>query len=186
VAREDESTKTGANSQDANRAGAARQRTAARSLLVTGLILGVGIAGSFDEILVHQLLQWHKFYWTTSLSVGTFSDGLFHLFTVALLLWGAYRLWRYRPEWPSAWRAEALAAILIGAGAFNLYDGVVQHLLFHWHLVNEFACPSPNINNSMLTCPADLPYEIGWIAVALVLLIAGLLWRRAQHRQVRR
>lgn len=163
--------------------GAAQRTPVARSLLITGLILGVGIAGSLDEILVHQLLQWHKFYWTASISVGTFSDGLFHIFSVAMLLWGAYRLWRYRPQWPGAWRSEALAAILIGAGAFNLYDGVAQHLLFHWHLVNEFVCPSPYINNSLLTCPADLPYEIGWIAVALALLAGGFLWRRSLRAQ---
>jgi uncharacterized membrane protein len=166
--------------------GSLRQRSTSRSLLLTGFILGVGIAGSLDEILVHQLLQWHKFYWTSSPSVGTFSDGVFHLFTVALLLWGAYRLWRYRPEWTDRWRAWALAAILIGVGAFNLYDGLVQHLVFHWHLVNEFVCPSPYANNSILTCPADLPYEFGWIAVALVVLAVGLLWRRTQQRQARR
>lgn len=81
-------------------------------------------------------------------------------------------------------RRDALsAAILIGAGGFNLYDGLVQHLVLHLHLVKEYVCGSPTTNNSLASCPSDLPYELTWIAIAAVLLLIGLLrWRRVTAR----
>jgi hypothetical protein len=32
------------------------------------------------------------------------------------------------------------AGILMGAGGFNFYDGVIQHAILHFHLVNEHVC----------------------------------------------
>lgn len=155
-------------------------RTPLRPALVTGLMLGVGIAGFIDEAVFHQLLQWHTFYWGTTEHGRILSDGLFHIGSTLLLLWGAARLWRDRAT-PDRRRSTAiLAGILIGAGGFNAYDGVVQHLILHLHLVNEHVCPQPLADNSIATCPRDVPYEIIWIAVGLAVTAAGFLtWRRA-------
>jgi uncharacterized membrane protein len=35
---------------------------AERSLLWPGVLVGVGVAGSVDQIVLHQLLRWHHFY----------------------------------------------------------------------------------------------------------------------------
>ncbi len=37
-------------------------RRLTRSVLFTGILIGIGIAGFLDETLFHQLLQWHAFY----------------------------------------------------------------------------------------------------------------------------
>ncbi len=71
-----------------------------------------------------------------------------------------------------------MAGILIGGGGFNTYDGVIQHVILHLHLVNEHVCPKLNINNSVATCTNDIPLEIVWIAVGSALLAAGILWWR--------
>lgn len=46
-----------------------------------GVVLGIGIAGSLDEIVLHQVLQWHNFYTDASERWRIISDGLFHLFS---------------------------------------------------------------------------------------------------------
>src|ERR687886_155368 len=102
----------------------------------------------------------------------------FHLLTLALLVWSALRLWQTPAEHLEGQRRALLGAVLMGAGGFNLYDGLVQHVLLHLHLVNEFVCPSPQANNSVATCPADTPFEVAWLVVAVALLIAGILWWR--------
>ena len=67
--------------------------------IVTGVLLGIGIAGFIDESLFHQLLQWHNFYWATDERGRILSDGLFHVGSTLVLLWGVWRLWRDRASW---------------------------------------------------------------------------------------
>ncbi len=69
-----------------------------------------------------------------------------------------------------------------GAGGFNAYDGIVQHVLLHFHLVNEHVCPILDANNSVASCPKDIPFEVVWIVVGLALVIGGILWWRRTAR----
>src|SRR5919205_4327922 len=143
-----------------------------RPAVVTGVLLGIGIAGFIDESVFHQLLQWHTFYWNTDQRGRILSDGLFHVFSTLLLLWGALRLWRGRDTWAPPYRYAIVAAILIGAGGFNLYDGIVQHAILHFHLVNELVCSSPASSRDTILgiCRNDLPYEVVFDLLALVVL----------------
>jgi uncharacterized membrane protein len=140
--------------------------SALSSVLRTGLILGAGSAMALDEILFHQLLQWHNLYVHTSQAGRITSDGLLHLLSYALLAVGAYRLWRADLSVARSDRA-LLAGILMGLGGFNLYDGTVQHKLLQLHPVRE------GVGN-------QLPYDLTWNSVAILILAAGWLsWRSA-------
>ena len=143
-----------------------RRDDRARQLLTTGVILGIGLVGSLDEIVLHQLLQWHNFYVHTSQYWRTFIDGLFHLATATLLFLGAMRLWAQRRLLATLREGRALAAgILLGMGGFNLYDGTIQHKLLQLHPVRE------GVENL-------LPYDLAFNGVASALLLIGwLLWR---------
>jgi len=155
-------------------------RQQARSVLFTGILIGIGIAGFVDETLFHQLLQWHTFYWATNEHGRILSDGFFHLFSTLLLLWGLLRVWQGRAGWSDASGPLLVAGILMGAGGFNVYDGIVQHAIFHFHLVNEHVCDRgvTHSNNSLANCPQDIPYEIVWDSVGFIVLAIGfLLWR---------
>ncbi len=165
---------------------AAETRRTGRSALVTGLLLGVGIAGFIDETVFHQLLQWHNLYWATDQHGRILSDGIFHTVSTLLLLAGTLRLWLDRAA--ASRRVTVIGAILIGLGGFNAYDGVVQHVMLHLHLVNEHVCAVPRSpDNSILNCRADIPYEVAWIGVALLILLAGLvLSRRAATGAIQR
>ena len=165
-----------------SRDGHSSDLAARRSVLLTGVLLGIGVVGAIDEAVFHQLLQWHTLYWGTDEHGRIVSDGLFHLFTLMVLVWAALRLWQTPPDWLRGRRSALLAAVLLGAGGFNLYDGLVQHLALHLHLVDEFVCPVPEADNSIATCPADVPFEVAWLVVATLLLASGLLWWRRDGR----
>jgi uncharacterized membrane protein len=151
-----------------------------REAVFTGVLLGIGVVGFLDEAVLHQLLSWHAFYWATDERGRLLSDGLFHVAHTALLLWGVGRLWRG----PRTVR-PVLGGALVGGGGFNLYDGVVNHLVMHFHLVNERVCPTVHADNTIATCRADIPYEIAFDAIALLVIVAGVLVLRRSHDAAR-
>ena len=136
-----------------------------RSLLWPAVLVGIGVAGSLDEIVLHQLLRWHHFYDRGSQAAGLIADGIFHLGSTAALVIGLVLLVQ---RWPTARGPlrQAAAGILLGAGGFNLYDGTIQHKLLGLHQVRAGA-------------PNNLPYDLVFIAIAAVVLLAGLLLLRS-------
>ena len=110
-------------------------------------ILGVGLGGFIDGILLHQVFQWHHMLTATGdhpsdtvagLEANTLADGLFHLatwFLVAAAMTMLVRAWQ-RGELAPPWRAH-LGMLLAGWGAFNLVEGTVDHLLLTVHHVRD-------------------------------------------------
>ena len=139
---------------------------ALRRVLWIGVILGIGVVGTLDEVVLHQLLQWHNLYVHTTQFWRIVSDGLFHLLTAGLLFGGALLLWRQRRSADAPGQNRALAAgILLGMGGFNLYDGTIQHKILQLHPVRE------GVTNI-------LPYDLVFNGIALLLLVIGwLIWR---------
>jgi len=137
-----------------------------RGLFRTGIMLGAGMAGTLDEVVFHQLLQWHNFYVATTQTWRLVSDGLFHAFSATLLVLAAWRFWHGRyPIGSAAARRTLSGGLLLGAGGFNLYDGTIQHKILRLHPIREGV-------------PNQLPYDLAWNLVALALVLLGLwLWR---------
>lgn len=114
---------------------------------VPGLLLGFGLGGFIDGILLHQILQWHHMVSDTTdnpmstlagLEANTLADGLFHLATwilVAAGTLGMLRSWQQQRPAPS-WGVH-LGLLLVGWGAFNLLEGVIDHLLLGVHHVRD-------------------------------------------------
>ena len=143
-------------------------RRAHRSALVTGVLLGIGLVGTLDQVVLHQLLQWHNFYVHATDYWRLFIDGLFHAVTAGLLLLGVLRLWWNRGLLTAGRSPSLLGGILVGMGGFNLYDGIVQHKILQLHPVREGVTD-------------QLPYDLTFNGVAVALLLAGLLvWRQAR------
>ena len=138
------------------------------SLLWPGILVGIGLAGTLDEVVLHQLLAWHHFYDRSTPTAGLVSDGIFHLFSTAVLVIGLIQLVERRRTTADPPRV-ALAGILLGAGGFNLYDGIVQHKLLRLHQVREGV-------------PNNLPYDLAFLALAAAAVLAGaLLLRHARQ-----
>ena len=142
---------------------------ASRSALRTGVILGVGAMGAIDEIVFHQLLQWHHFYFDTTEFRQIVSDGLLHIFTLTMLALGALLLWRGRHALTGVVTDRPFrAGILLGLGGFQLFDGIVTHKVLRFHQIRK---DTDNL----------LPYDLAWKAGAVLLLAAGwIVWRRHQ------
>ncbi|MCZ2830393.1 DUF2243 domain-containing protein [Modestobacter sp. VKM Ac-2986] len=140
-----------------------RPRHDRRRLLVSGLLLGLGAAGAVDEIVFHQLLHWHHFYDRSSGTAGLVSDGLLHAATWSATVAGLALLADVRRRASFA-PARWWGAVLVGAGAFQTWDGVVQHKLLRLHQVRY---------------GVDLTgYDLAWTGAGVLVLLAGVVLLR--------
>ena len=143
-------------------------REPGRSLRVAALI-GAALMAGVDEIVFHQMLGWHHFYDRATPAVGLLSDGLLHAAELIALVAGFFLFADLRRRHALA-RAHAWAGVVLGAGAFQLFDGIVDHKLLRVHQVRY---------------DVDLlPYDLAWngAAVALLALGVALALRARAHR----
>jgi uncharacterized membrane protein len=133
--------------------------------MLVAAAIGVGIMAAVDEIVFHQILGWHHFYDRSSPQIGLLSDGLLHTAEIVVLVAGFFAfadLRRRRALAPvSAW-----AGFFLGLGAFQLFDGMVNHKLLGLHQVRY------GVDNLFA-------YDLAWNAAAAILLLIGawLGWR---------
>jgi uncharacterized membrane protein len=145
----------------------ARSAGVARSVW-SGLLIGVGIAAFIDETVFHQLLHWHHFYDKSTPAVGLVSDGLFHAFGWFAVVIGLVMVADLVRR--TSLRARYLAGgILVGAGAFQLYDGTIQHKVLRLHQIRY------HVNIA--------PYDWTWNVLALIILVIGVVLLRAAYRR---
>ncbi len=137
-----------------------RPKSAKNKILLSGVLIGVGVMALIDEIIFHQLLQWHHFFDFNTMQFGIFSDGLLNAFALFSIVAGIFlfahvtKLYTYSLlRWSSG--------IFIGLGSFQLIDGTINHKVFGIHQIRY---------------DVDiLPYDIGWNASAILLLITGIV-----------
>lgn len=139
-----------------------------RPLILAGFLLGMGQAGFFDGIVIHQLLQWHHMFSSikTDMTVGglqlnTLGDGLFHAFVWMLTLIGLWLLWQAGKHKDVIWSGQIfMGALLMGAGIFNVVEGIIDHQILGIHHVRSG--------------PHELAWDIGFLGVSAIL--AGTGW----------
>lgn len=132
-----------------------------------GVLLGLGIGGFFDGIVLHQILQWHHMVSTTyppstleNLRLNTLGDGLFHAATYAFTLVGLFLLWSGLRGRHPAWQTSAfIGTLLFGFGLFNVVEGLVNHQLLGIHHVRPG--------------PYQLVYDVGFLVWGAVMLVMG-------------
>jgi len=146
-----------------------------RPLIVAGVLLGMGMGGFFDGIVLHQILQWHHLlssagYPTTNmenLQVNTLADGLFHAGTFVLTAAGLYALWRAARQATAAGSGRVLlGAGLTGWGGFNVVEGLIDHHLLQIHHVR----PGPD----------QLTWDLIFLVWGMLMLAVG--WWLTRHR----
>lgn len=165
--------------EEASDAGSARRP---RSVVVPGLLLGVGLGGFVDGIVIHQVLQWHHMgtgdherafpnsSTVAMLEDNTLWDGLFHAGTWALSIVGLFLLWRglaggHRTTWLSLF-----GLLLAGWGIFNVVEGLLNHHLLGIHHVRD-------------DLGGPVAWDIGFLAFGAVLIVAGFAVRRTDVRR---
>lgn len=140
-----------------------------RRILISGILLGLGIGGFFDGIVLHQILQWHHMLTSAgypantveNLELNTLADGFFHAMTYFFTCLGIYGLWRSRQISVGDHASRLLfGAILVGWGLFNLVEGFINHHILTIHHVRS----GPN----------EVLWDIGFLAWGALMLIGGL------------
>ena len=141
-----------------------------------GFLLGLGLGGFLDGIVLHQILQWHHMLTgddggepmdtVAGLEANTLADGFFHLATWVLVLAGmvlTVRAWR-RGELAPPWRGQ-IGLLLAGWGVFNVVEGTIDHLLLGIHHVRD-------------DLGGPIGWDLGFLAFGVALVLAGLALSR--------
>ncbi|MDP9842062.1 DUF2243 domain-containing protein [Streptosporangium lutulentum] len=162
--------------------GPAATTEARRRIALPGTVLGIGLGGFVDGILLHQILQWHHMLSSTDsdnigvryypvdtvpgLRMNTLWDGFFHAFTWLSVLIGLGLLYsRVVHSRGRVWRSRMLWGwILVGWGVFNLVEGVIDHHLLGIHHVR--------------TGPYQIWWDLGFLLLGAVLMAGGWLLQR--------
>jgi uncharacterized membrane protein len=114
-----------------------------KPLVRAGVVLGLGIGGFFDGIVLHQVLQWHHMISASvepttvaTLELNVLADGFFHVATYVLTIVGIALLWGTwdDPSVPKSRRAF-VGSTIIGWGLFNFVEGLVNHHILGVHHV---------------------------------------------------
>jgi uncharacterized membrane protein len=152
------------------------------SLQLPGIVLGVGLGGFVDGILLHQLLQWHHMLTSTNhdhigvkyydphtvsgLEMNTVWDGVFHVVCWISVLTGLAILYaRVTSGRRRVWASRVLWGwILAGWGLFNLVEGILDHQILGIHHVRGG--------------PHQLWWDMGFLALGALLLAGGWLLQR--------
>lgn len=115
----------------------------AKPLVIAGTVLGLGLGGFFDGILLHQILQWHNMVSSypdpsiaNDLPLNVMADGFFHTATYIFTILGISLLMRaWRLSFVPASRRTLFGSVILGWGLFNFVEGIVDHQLLGIHHV---------------------------------------------------
>jgi uncharacterized membrane protein len=142
-------------------------------IISSGILIGAGLGGFFDGILLHQILQWHNMLSglyppvdLVSMKYNMVWDGLFHAFTWMMTAAGIVRLWRAGARADVPWSSATFGgSLLLGWGLFNAAEGTVNHQLLGIHHVH------PGLH--------QMQWDLGFIISGLVMIALGWLAIRA-------
>ena len=138
-----------------------------QSLIVAGILLGLGQAGFFDGIFFHQLLQWHHMFTNiesgntvAGLELNTLGDGIFHVVDWLLTIAGVVTLWiAVKNEHTILSTSALIGSFCIGAGLFNVIEGILSHHVFQIHHVK------PGIH--------QLAWDLSFIGAGILSILIG-------------
>jgi uncharacterized membrane protein len=143
-------------------------------LIAAGLLLGAGLGGFVDGIVLHQILQWHNMLSAqlppdtlVRAKVNMYWDGVFHAAVWVLTAVGLALLWSAtgRADVPRSGRSLG-GALLLGWGLFNVVEGIIDHEILGLHHVREYAANK-------------LPWDLGFLGLGALLVLAGAVLVRA-------
>lgn len=141
-----------------------------RRFALAGGLVGFGLGGFFDGILLHQILQWHHLL--SGLEGGVFrdirtqvlADGVFHALMYVVAAAGLWLLLRVRTEMAAPGSGRVLvAAAAVGFGVWHVLDAVFSHWMTQIHRIR-------------MDSEVPLAWDLGWLFVFGLVPIA-LGWR---------
>jgi uncharacterized membrane protein len=154
-----------------------REERWSQKATVAGILIGIGMGGFVDGIVLHQIAQWHHMlsnvippHTTENMQVNMTWDGLFHALTWIITLVGVLQLRSAAYARAAIPSLQAFTGqLILGWGVFNLIEGIIDHQILGIHNVREV--------------PNYTVYNLTFLAVGGVLFILlGWLLMRAGSR----
>lgn len=137
-------------------------------LIRATVVIGIGLMAAVDEIVFHQLLAWHHFYDRATPAVGLFTDGLLHAAELVAVVAGFFMYADARRQGPID-RFAAWGGFFLGAGGFQLFDGLIDHKVLRVHQIRYGV--------------EDLwRYDLGWNLAGIAMLAVGWMLLRRSRR----
>ncbi len=144
-----------------------------RRLGWAGFLLGFGLGGFFDGILLHQVLQWHHLLSGVEgsalqdIRVQILADGLFHVLMYVVAVVGLWLLWQTRRQFAMPGADRLLAAnALLGFGIWHIADSILSHWVLGIHRIR-------------MDVDDPLVWDLLWFfGFGVVFVVAGWLVRR--------
>lgn len=151
--------------------------TSSKQTRTAGIMLGIGLGGFVDGIVLHQIAQWHNMLSAKvppvtmdAMMRNMWADGWFHAAVFVVTLGGILMLYRAAQQGAAFPPMRWFGGLLIGGwGAFNLVEGVINHHLLQVHHVRDVPMHMPMYDYFFL-----LVGGVGFIAL-------GYLIARKQH-----
>jgi uncharacterized membrane protein len=136
-------------------------------LVASGMLLGTGLGGFVDGIVLHQILQWHNMLSSklpptdlVAIKVNMVWDGLFHAMTWLITVVGLVQLFRAGRRDDVPWSGRALlGGMSAGWGLFNVVEGVIDHQILGIHHVHPGT--------------GELAWDLAFLASGLLLAALG-------------
>jgi uncharacterized membrane protein len=143
------------------------------AIISAGILLGTGLGGFVDGILLHQILQWHSMLSSVrpptdlvAMKYNMVWDGLFHVFAWVMTALGLARLWSAGKRSDVPWSTRTfVGALSLGWGLFNLIEGAIDHQIMGIHHVHPGE--------------GQLAWDLGYLALGLALIGVGCMLTRA-------
>lgn len=141
-------------------------------ILTAGFVIGVGLGGFIDGIVLHQIAQWHNMgsavvppLTMDTMKLNMMWDGLFHALTWLITLAGVWMLWaEQRHTAPNA--RVFTGQLVLGWGVFNVVEGVIDHHLLELHHVRDLPVHVPAYDWAFLLLGGVLLIAVGWLMAA--------------------
>ncbi|UOG75669.1 DUF2243 domain-containing protein [Hymenobacter tibetensis] len=143
-------------------------------LISAGILMGAGLGGFVDGIVLHQILQWHNMLSNrlppntlVAAKVNMYWDGVFHAAVWVMTAIGLRMLWSVGKRHDVPWSGRTFGgALLFGWGLFNVVEGVIDHQVLGLHHVQEYATNK-------------LPWDLAFLGFGVLLLLLGWSLMRA-------
>jgi uncharacterized membrane protein len=148
-------------------------------LIAAGVLMGAGLGGFVDGIVLHQILQWHNMLSAkmppdtlVAAKANMYWDGMFHAAVWIMTAVGLRMLWAAGRRADVPWSGRTFSgALILGWGLFNLIEGIIDHQLLGLHHVHEY------VDNK-------LPWDLAFLAFGALQIAAGWAMIRAGKADV--
>jgi uncharacterized membrane protein len=147
-----------------------REERQSHRATLAGMLIGVGMGGFVDGIVLHQIMQWHNMlsnvfppHTMDHMRLNMTWDGLFHALTWVITLVGILLLRSAAAARAAMPSLQAFSGqLILGWGVFNLIEGVIDHQILGLHNVREV--PNYTVYNlTFLAIGGVLFILLGWL-----------------------